>query len=71
MTHVDLFSGIGGFALAARADGIRTVQFVEIDRRCRGFLAKAWPGVAIHDDIRTFDGAQHRGAWLLTAGVPC
>lgn len=71
MTHIDLFSGIGGFALAARANGIETVQFVEIDQRCRDFLSKAWPGVAIHDDIRTFDGTQHAGAYLLTAGVPC
>jgi 16S rRNA G966 N2-methylase RsmD len=54
MTHVDLFSGIGGFALAAHANGIRTVQFVEIDSRCRDFLSQAWPGVSIHDDIRTF-----------------
>ena len=54
MTHVDLFSGIGGFALAAHANGIRTVQFCEIDSRCRDFLSQAWPGVSIHDDIRTF-----------------
>ena len=84
MTHVDLFSGIGGFALAAHANGIRTVQFCEIDSRCRDFLSKAWPGVAIHDDIRTFhcgeaDGTRlhqngiraERAPFLLTAGVPC
>jgi DNA (cytosine-5)-methyltransferase 1 len=53
-THIDLFAGIGGFALAARANGIRTIQFVEIDQRCRNFLAATWPGVAIHDDIKTF-----------------
>ena len=28
MKHLDLFSGIGGFALAARWVGIETVQFV-------------------------------------------
>jgi len=32
LTHVDLFSGIGGFALAAKWNGIETVQFVEIDK---------------------------------------
>lgn len=53
LTHVDLFSGIGGFALAASWNGIRTVQFCEIDRRCRDFLSRAWPGVPCHDDIRT------------------
>lgn len=71
LNHVDLFSGIGGFALAARANGIKTVQFVEIDQRCRDFLSKTWPGVAIHDDIRTFDGSRWTGAFLLTGGVPC
>jgi len=69
-THVDLFSGIGGFALASRACGVRTVQFVEIDQRCRDFLGKAWPGVAIHDDIRSFHWSGD-SPWLLTGGVPC
>ena len=84
MTHVDLFSGIGGFALAAHANGIRTVQFVEVDARCRDFLSRAWPGVSIHDDIRTFHCGEANGTrlhqngiraerapFLLTAGVPC
>jgi len=53
-THIDLFSGIGGFALAARANGIRTIQFCECDERCRAFLAKAWPRVPICDDVRKF-----------------
>jgi site-specific DNA-cytosine methylase len=53
-THVDLFSGIGGFALAARANWLRTVQFCECDPRCRDFLAKAWPGVPCWPDVRTF-----------------
>jgi DNA (cytosine-5)-methyltransferase 1 len=66
-THVDLFSGIGGFTLAAHANGLRTVAFCEIDQRCRNFLSKAWPGVDIHNDIREFDGTEYNGAFLLTA----
>lgn len=31
MTHVDLFSGIGGFALAAQWAGIKTIAFSEIE----------------------------------------
>jgi DNA (cytosine-5)-methyltransferase 1 len=54
MTHLDLFSGIGGFALAARWAGIETVQFVEIDPFCRKVLNKNFPGVPIHDDIKSF-----------------
>lgn len=70
-THIDLFSGIGGFAFAARHCGIRTVAFCESDPRCQAFLAAAWPGIPCWSDARTFDGERWRGAWLLTAGVPC
>lgn len=34
MKHLDLFSGIGGFALAARTVGWETVGFCEIDPFC-------------------------------------
>src|SRR5438874_12591275 len=39
-THLDLFSGIGGFALAARWAGFRTIGFCEIDKYCRRVLAE-------------------------------
>jgi DNA (cytosine-5)-methyltransferase 1 len=57
MTHLDLFSGIGGFALAARWAGLQTVQFVEIDPFCQKVLQKNFPGVPIHDDITTYTQA--------------
>ena len=57
-THLDLFSGIGGFALAARWAGIKTVQFVEIDPFCQKVLKKNFPGVPIHDDIKTFTNTE-------------
>lgn len=70
LTHIDLFSGIGGFALAARWAGIETVQFVEIDKFCQKVLAKNFKDVPIHDDIKTF---KYSGAspFILTGGVPC
>ena len=40
MTHLDLFSGIGGFALAARWAGFETIQFVENEPFCQKVLAK-------------------------------
>lgn len=57
-THLDLCSGIGGFALAASWAGYTTVGFCEIDPFCQRVLRKHWPDVPIHDDIRTlrFDG---------------
>jgi DNA (cytosine-5)-methyltransferase 1 len=52
---------IGGFALAARWAGIQTVQFVEIDKFCQKVLAKNFPGVPIHDDIKTFTNCKSYG----------
>jgi len=71
MNHVDLFSGIGGFALAAQWAGIQTVQFVEIDKFCQQVLRKNFPGIPIHDDIKTFDGTKYPNVFLLTGGFPC
>lgn len=71
-TVLDLFSGIGGFSLAAEWAGYRTVQFVEIDPFCQKVLAKNFPGVPIHGDIRTFSGEPLAGRIdLLTGGFPC
>jgi len=78
LEHIDLFSGIGGFALAARWAGIKTVQFVEIDPFCQMVLRKNFPNVPIWDDIKTFrwggahiKGQRNDSTFLLTAGVPC
>ena len=43
--HLDLFSGMGGFALAVMMLGHETIGFCEIDPWCRRVLAKHWPGV--------------------------
>lgn len=72
MKHIDLFSGIGGFALAARWMGWETIQFVEIDKFCHKILTKNFPNVPIHGDIKTFDGSHYRGTVdILTGGFPC
>ena len=44
-THIDLFSGIGGFALAAQACGFKTVLFCEIDEFCQKVLQARFRGV--------------------------
>jgi DNA (cytosine-5)-methyltransferase 1 len=69
-SHLDLFSGLGGFAIAAQWAGFRTVAFCENDERCRSFLGRTW-GLPIEPDIRTFDGRKYRGVSLLTGGPPC
>jgi DNA (cytosine-5)-methyltransferase 1 len=70
--HLDLFSGIGGFALAARWVGWETVGFCEIDPYCQRVLIKNFPDVAIYDDIRSLelDGIEE-GIDVVTAGYPC
>jgi DNA (cytosine-5)-methyltransferase 1 len=73
--HLDLFSGIGGFALAARWTGVvRTVGFVERDPWCQRVIAKHWPEVPIHDDITTLTGdalARFGRIDFITGGFPC
>lgn len=73
-SHLDLFSGIGrgGFALAASWAGYTSMQFVEIDPYCRRVLARHWPEVPIHHDIRSFNAHRFAGTVdLLTGGFPC
>jgi DNA (cytosine-5)-methyltransferase 1 len=70
MNVLDLFSGIGGFSLGLERAGMRTVAFCEIDPFCRAVLAKHWPDVPCHDDIRTLrtDGL---GVDVICGGFPC
>ena len=71
MTHLSLFSGIGGIDIAAHWAGFTTVGFVEREPFCQKVLAKHWPEVPIFDDIRTFDATQFRGVDLVSGGFPC
>ena len=71
MKHLDLFSGIGGFALAAQWAGIETVAFCEIDDFACKVLNKNFPGVLVHRDIRELDGSLYAGIDLITGGYPC
>jgi len=74
VTHLSLFSGIGGIDLAADRAGFRTVAFVERDEFCQRVLRKHWPEVPIHDDVTTFDGhglRESQEVTLVSAGFPC
>jgi len=56
MKHLDLFSGIGGFALAAQqvwGDDYECIGFCDNNKFCQEVLKKRFPGVPIHGDIRT------------------
>src|SRR5579863_3817867 len=62
--HLDLFSGIGGFAYAARTvwrDGYENIGFCEIDPFCQAVLKKNFPGCTIFGDIRTLADTCYAG----------
>lgn len=68
MTHLDLFSGIGGFAIAAQAAGFTTIGFSEIEPYACKILKRHWPDVPNYGDIRNIRGVQ---CDLITGGFPC
>jgi DNA (cytosine-5)-methyltransferase 1 len=45
MTHLDLFTGIGGFHLAAEWARFETIGFSEIEPYCCRLLAGKWPDI--------------------------
>lgn len=70
MRVLDLFSGLGGFSIAARWMGWETIGFSEVDPYCCKVLAKNFPGVKNYGDIRNMDGRTIT-ADLITGGFPC
>lgn len=72
MTHASLFSGIGGFDLAAEWAGWSNVFNCEIDPFCRRVLAYHFPNALQYEDIKTTDFRPLRGGVdVLTGGFPC
>ena len=72
MTHASLFSGIGGFDLAAEWAGWTNSFNCEIDPFCRRILKYHFPNAEQYADIRTTDFTIWRGRInVLTGGFPC
>lgn len=72
MRLLDLFSGIGGFSLAARWVGWQTVAFVEKEPFCQDVLRKNFGDIPIYNDITTFSGKPFRGhVDIISGGFPC
>lgn len=68
---LDLFSGIGGFSLGLeRTGGFETVAFCEISPYPRMVLAKHWPAIACHNDIRQLEFTANE-AEVIAGGFPC
>jgi DNA (cytosine-5)-methyltransferase 1 len=72
MRHGSLFSGIGGFDLAAQWMGWENVFHCEFKEFNQTILKYYWPNAISYSDIRTTDFTIHRGKIdILTGGFPC
>lgn len=72
MKHGSLFSGIGGFDLAAEWAGFENIFQVEIDSFCQKVLTKNFPNTDKYYDIKEFDGTKYRGLVnIISGGFPC
>ena len=68
---LDLFSGIGGFALGLDSTGFfETVKFVEKDKYCQKVLRKNFPNIPIEEDIKNVEGKEY-SADVVVGGFPC
>ena len=75
LRHVDLCSGIGGFALGFQwANLSKPIMFCDIEPWSRQILSKHWPDVPIATDVKELandpDGLVPH-CDILTAGYPC
>lgn len=71
-THASLFSGIGGFDLAAEWVGMTNVFSCEFDPFCQQVLKYHFPHATQYADIKTTDFTSQRGCIdVLTGGFPC
>lgn len=72
MKHGSLFTGIGGFDLAAERVGFENIFQVEKDKFCQKVLEKNFPNVKRYLDIKDFDGTEYRNRIdILSGGFPC
>ena len=73
LKHLDLCSGIGGFALGLQSTGyFKAIGFCEIDPFCQKVLKKNFPGVPIYNDIKEFKpNDEGIKADIVTSGFPC
>ena len=72
MKHGSLFSGIGGFDLAAEWCGWENIFHCEWNPFGRKVLSHYWPKSISYEDITKTDFTIHRGKIdILTGGFPC
>lgn len=70
MRVAEMFAGIGGFGLGLERAGMTVVSQVEVDPACQAVLRRNWPGLDLHDDVRTKQWKEGE-ADVICAGFPC
>ena len=72
MTHGSLFSGIGGFDLAAEWMGWENLFHCEIEPFCQKVLKHYWPNAETFIDIKNSNFKKYeKKVDVLTGGFPC
>lgn len=72
LSHGSLFSGIGGFDLAAQWMGWNNIFQCEKDEWCRKVLAKNFPNTKRFEDIKEFNAKEYNGTIdIISGGFPC
>ena len=71
MTHGSLFSGIGGFDLAAHWAGFTNLWACEIDDWSQQLLKKRFPNSTIYGNILTTDWSTVAPVDIVSGGFPC
>lgn len=72
LRHGSLFSGIGGFDLAAEWMGWENVFHCEIDPFGQRVLKHHFPNSKAHEDIKELEATQYHGRVdIITGGFPC
>jgi DNA (cytosine-5)-methyltransferase 1 len=72
VTHVSLFTGIGGLDLAAEWAGFETILQVENDSYATKVLKKHWPEVPRIADVREVNSESiSRPVTVISGGFPC
>jgi DNA (cytosine-5)-methyltransferase 1 len=74
LRHLDLFSGIGGFALGLESTGgFETVGFCDNEPFAQKVLKKHWPDVPCYEDVRDVgvDTVGLDRIDIITGGFPC